>query len=534
MRTKMFAAIFLTVLAIFLIPLSALSSASPEHVYYGYVPVGTDAGDINAGNEPAGLQRRNIEELVNGERFNFTPPGETALLDVIGIQDDTNVEIWDILAKEKLESKTINRLEKWTAFIKFGTFFKVIADKRVSVYQNGGCSFYGGTSGLWGDGDMTFYPSDDGGFIGKKFTFIPPTFPNAYITYYLGSNFLCTALEDTTVTIYDSTGGKVFGFDLKQGASLPYNQGRLVARHNKGDQTHGGGDSIIFHAESTGLVAIRTLNHRSFLAVQAATGGFVGKLFVTPATLAVDEPGAEEVLIIVPIEAGQVSVYDNKMNLLAEKQFSQADVDGKAYWYHSLGKTSQTAIIKATCRITVLEGSTYIPPELGKTTIGIEDLGSNIAYMGARANEETRFYVPTTAVVFAPEDLTAEIDGETKTLKEDEFVLLDGGVHSVTSDHEMIIQLNCAGNIMRLVIWGGERWVGGETGEVQEVRQVYWTDWGSYLITVEDMKKTFEVPEGFGEAAAGGMDWTMIIAAVVVVVVAAGGGFFFLKRRRSR
>ena len=56
----------------------------------------------------------------------------------------------------------------------------------------------------------------------------------------------------------------------------------------------------------------------------------------------------------------------------------------------------------------------------------------------------------------------------------------------------------------------------------------------SYLITVEDVKKTFEVPEGFGETAVGGgMDWTMIIGAVVVVAVAAGGGFFILKRRRS-
>ncbi|MFQ6095134.1 MAG: hypothetical protein ACE5NN_03215 [Candidatus Bathyarchaeia archaeon] len=520
----MFAVILLAFSVILLAPMSALSNASPEHVYYGYVPVGTDAGDINMF-----PQRRNIEELINKVIYNYTPPEETALLDVIGIHDDTHVEIWDILAKKRIGSKTINRLEKWTSFIKFGTFFKVVADKRVSVYQNGGCWFYGA------NGDTTFYPSDEGGFIGKKFTFTPPGFPNAYITYYLGSNFLVTALEDTHVTLYDSTGNEVMGFDLEQGASLPYNRGRLIARRNKGMPTHGGGDSIIFYVESTGLVTIRTLNQRSFLAVQAVTGGFVGKLFVTPATLAVDEPGAEEVLIIVPIEPGKVSVYDTKMNLLAEKEFSQADVDNKEYWYHSLGKSSQTLIIKSTCKITVLEGSTYIPPELGKTTIGIEDLGSNIAYMGARRDEETRFYVPTTGVLFAPEDLTAEIDGETKTLKRDEFVLLDSGVHSVTPDHEMIIQLNCAGNIMRVEIWGGPGWVGGSTGELQEVKRTCWTDWGSYLITVEDVKKTFEVPSGFGETAVGGgIDWNLIVPSVIVVVAVAGVGLFFLKKRRSR
>ncbi|MFQ6094975.1 MAG: hypothetical protein ACE5NN_02415 [Candidatus Bathyarchaeia archaeon] len=528
MRTKMFASHLLTVFVIVLTAkppfFSEISSASPEYAYYGYVPIGTDAGAPNLF-----PQRRNIDELINGVVYNFTPPEGTALLDVIGIHDDTNVEIWDVLAHQMLGSRVVNKLEKWTYFIKFGTFFKVVADKRVSVYQNGGCwSYLGYDSGV---GDMTFYPSDEGGFVGKSFTFIPPNYPDAYITYHYGSNLLCTALEDAHVTVYDSTGGEVMSFDLAQGTSLPYNRGRLAARINHGAPTVGGGNSIIFRVESTGRLLIRTLNKRSFLAVPAVTGGFVGKLFVTPATLAVDEYGAEEVLIIVPIETGKVSVYDNKMNLLAEKEFSQADIDGKQYWYHSLGKSSQTLIIKSTCKITVLEGATYIPPELEKTTIGIEDLGSNIAYIGARANEETRFYVPTTAVLFAPEDLTAEIDGETKTLKRDEFVLLDRGVHSVTPDHEVIIQLNCAGNIMRVEIWDYEPPYG--TGELLEVRQAYWTDWGSYLISVEDVKKTFEVPSGFGEVPAGGMDLTMIIAAVALVVAVVGGGFFILKKRRS-
>ena len=521
MKVKSLITVFFMVLVIHLVLNAVLSggAADQKHVYYGYVPVGTDAGHPNEYPE-----RRLIDELIDGKIYDYVPPEGTALLDVIGIYDDTYVEIWDILANELLGSQTVNTLEKWTAFIKLGTFFKVVTDKRVSVYQVGG--YYS----FEDSGDTTFYPSDEGGFVGKSFTFTPPTFPDAYITYRYGSNFLATALEDAHVTIYDSSGKEVMGFDLEQGASLPYNRGRLAARLNHGASTAGGGNSIIFRAESTGLITVRTLNQRSFLAVAAVTGGFVGKLFLTPATLAVDEEGAEEVLIIVPIEPGKVTIYDSKMNPLAEKQFSQADIDGKEYWYHSLGKSSQTVIIKSTCKTTVLEGASFIPAQLGKTTIGIEDLGSNIAYMGAKANEETRFYVPTTAVLFAPEDLTADIDGETKTLKEDEFVLLDGGVHSVNSDHEMIIQLNSAGHIMQVEIY---RVVQPNVWQdLQEVRQTPWTDWGSYLITVEDVKKTFEVPEGFGEVPAGGMDWTMIIAAVVVVVVAAGGGFFILKKRR--
>ncbi|MEM2242002.1 MAG: hypothetical protein QXS46_07365, partial [Candidatus Bathyarchaeia archaeon] len=448
MRAK----VILCIALFLLVVASAITFAeNEEYVYYGFIPVGTDAGWPNT--HP---QRRNIDELLNKVIYNYTPPEGTAILDVIATEDDTYVEIWDILAKERIGSATLNKLEKYTTFIKFGTFFKVIANKRVSVLQSGGYLEFGtAVTGGQAAGDTTFYPADEGGFIGKRFTFIAVPFPDSYITYHYGSNFLCTALEDTEVVIYDSTGKEVTRFTLKQGESLPYNRGRLISRRNRQTPTQGGGDSIIFRAESTGLILVRTATQRSFLAVPAVTGGWVGKLFVTPILLAIDEPGSEQVLIIVPIEPGTVSIYDGKMNLLAEKSFTQEDIDNKVFWFYSFGKPSQTAaIIKSTCKITVLEGSTYIPPELGKTTIGPEDLGSNIAYMGARANEETRFYVPSTAIIFAPEDLTIIVDGETKSLKKDDFIILDRGVHEIKASHEVIIQLNCPGNPLTIVIYG--------------------------------------------------------------------------------
>ncbi|MCX8171388.1 MAG: hypothetical protein N3E47_05395 [Candidatus Bathyarchaeota archaeon] len=495
--------------------------AEEEHVYYGYVPVGTDAGDPNM--YP---QRRNIEELINGVIYNYTPPEGTAILDIIATEDNTYVEVWDILAKERIGSATLNALEKYTLFVKFGTFFKVVANKRVSVLQSGGYLEYEVC------GDTTFYPADDFGFIGKRFTFTPTSFPNAYITYRYGSNFICAALEDTEVILYDSTGEEVMRFSLRQGESLAYNRGRLINRRDKGSPTHGGGSSIIFRAVSTGLISVRSATQRSFLAVPAVTGGWVGKLFFTPILLAVDEPGAEQVLIIVPIEPGTVSIYDGKMNLLAEKSFTQDDINNKVFWFYSFGKPSQTAaIIKSTCKITVLEGSTYIPPEIEERTIEPEDLGSNIAYMGARANEETRFYTPSTAIIFAPEDLTITVNGETKSLKKDDFIILDRGVHSIKASHEVIIQINCPGNPLTIQIWGVEG-PGGWT-RVIETKTTGWTDWASYLISVQDIRKTIEVPKGFAEAPAAGMgiNWA-IIGAVMVGAIAAGGGFLLLRRRR--
>ncbi|MEM1542923.1 MAG: hypothetical protein QXV82_09870, partial [Ignisphaera sp.] len=82
----------------------SLTCAEDEHVYYGFIPIGTDAGDPNM--YP---QRRNIEELIDKVIYNYTPPEGTAILDVIATEDDTYVEIWDILAKERIGSATLNK-----------------------------------------------------------------------------------------------------------------------------------------------------------------------------------------------------------------------------------------------------------------------------------------------------------------------------------------------------------------------------------------------------------------------------------------
>ncbi|MEM1542918.1 MAG: LPXTG cell wall anchor domain-containing protein, partial [Ignisphaera sp.] len=51
--------------------------------------------------------------------------------------------------------------------------------------------------------------------------------------------------------------------------------------------------------------------------------------------------------------------------------------------------------------------------------------------------------------------------------------------------------------------------------------------------SIQDIRRTIEVPKGFAEAPAAGINWTPILIAATVAAAAAGGGFFILRRRRS-
>ncbi|MBS7635410.1 hypothetical protein KEJ34_08040, partial [Candidatus Bathyarchaeota archaeon] len=122
------------------------------------------------------------------------------------------------------------------------------------------------------------------------------------------------------------------------------------------------------------------------------------------------------------------------------------------------------------------------------------------------------------------------VDGETKSLKKDDFIILDRGVHSIKASREVIIQLNCPGNPLTVQIWGVEG-PGGWT-QIIETKTTGWTDFASYLISVQDIRRTIEVPKGFAEAAGeAGVSWTIIGAAIIAAVAIGGGGFFLLKRR---
>ncbi|MGC9086220.1 MAG: hypothetical protein ACP5IT_08535, partial [Thermoproteota archaeon] len=235
-----------------------------EHVYYGYAPPSTDVG--------------NVREVINNKVFNYSVPPSTGLLDVLGLQDNTYVSLYDLSSGILLNSTTINRLQKVTFFIRYGTYFKLVSSRRVVAMMSGGHSAYDtGTGG----GYSTFYPSVDGGFRGKSFIFMPATGTqmDAYYTQLIGHNFNLFALEDTQFKLSDAIGKLSTTESLKQRGT---ERALLQARVLTGSVTAGAGYDERFILNSTNDVIVASTAIDQVLYVPAITGGYVGKLFYAP------------------------------------------------------------------------------------------------------------------------------------------------------------------------------------------------------------------------------------------------------------
>jgi hypothetical protein len=447
-----------------------------EHVYYGYVPISTDMVPLY--------------ELENGVTCNVSVPSGHAILDIIGFNDETYVKIINIVTGEELESLVINDLEHYRLFVPYGTFFKVISSSRVGVFLCGG-------NGYGNIGASVFYPATAGGFIGTEYKFISGTITDSYEYMRAGVNLYIEALEKTDFSLYDSTGVLLVSESIDQHGTKKY---QLECRRTSGSPVRGGGNSIIFHLKTNGLILASSMTSHTFTAVPALTGGFVGKIFYTPVFLAYEEPGAVAALIITPIEPSKVTIYDENLNVMAERSFSENDVENNVFWFYSVGRViRRSVLIVSTGNITVMTGSTRLYSEL-------EYFGDDITFLGAKGNQEIKFYAPTQAIIFAPSDVSAVINGRTVFLKKDSFVILESGVNSVKADGDIIIQV-----------------LGMSSG---------WLDWGSYLIEPLDIETIVEVPKGFGEKTFSLLDFLTgnlpILGIVVFIIVLMA---FYIRRR---
>ncbi len=201
---------------------------------------------------------------------------------------------------------------------------------------------------------------------------------------------------------------------------------------------------------------------------------------------------------MIPLEQGEVTIYDGGMNAIATNSFTESDVTDMKYWHYELGIGRFDLIAESTGDISFMVGQT-------EQTAEIDFLGDDITFIGSRPNQEIRFYAPTMAVIFAPETLMANIDGGAPIqMSKDDFRLLDAGVHSVSADKHVIVEVLAAG--------------------------AGWNSWGSYLIEPSDVDVSFEAPEGFLSKAA---DYTMYIAAAAVAVAVIVVAVFVMRRRSA-
>ncbi len=345
-------------------------------------------------------------------------------------------------------------------------------------------------------GASTFYPSVTGGFRGREFIFVaaPGTHPYAYSKDRIGYNFYLFALSETDWSLSDVIERWSAGGHLKQRGS---HTTILQSRKHRFEYHNGAGNNVVYRLTTTSDVALSCSALGDFVAVPAITGGYVGRVFYAPVSVTLEEEGRSAAFIVVPLEEGKVTVYNDALDTIAERTFTSSDVENRNYWYHNLGIGRFKLIVQSSGNICFMVGQT-------EGVVDIDHLGDDITFVGAKPNQEVRFYAPTMAVVFAPEDLTISIDGGAPIrMEKDEFRLLESGVHSVVADKHVIVEILAGGSS--------------------------WDDWGSYLIEPLDVDVSFEVPEGFLEKR---QEYTtyIIIAAVVIIVIAA----VLMLRRRGR
>jgi len=421
-------------------------------------------------------------------------PSLPASLDIVGINDTTRVEVYNLTDKTLIASKTINRMELWSLSIGTrvsapttppggDTYFKVVSDKIVAVYLGGGTA----------EGSVTFYPSTDGGSGGREFIFMathtmwgPGRFPE-YGVYHI------FAVENSHVTIFNAT-GRVVELDAPAGS------------FKKVALTTGS----VYRVASTGRVMVAGMSDTTFKYLPSLTGGFVGRHFM--GTVGGNTAAGDKMsLYVVAQEDAEVSVYDTtkpgSLSALTGPDVKKTLRAGES-WYNTTIKCATPIRIDSTGNITVLIGKGRqwwgigYGLATGETIPAVafaypEAMGDDISALGARAGEALSFYAPTQAVIFATQDMSIEIDGVTTTMTKDEYLTVLAGIHTVRGTAPVIV-------------------------EVLGRSPYGWVSWGGYLVSQQAMSVLYPEPPPLGsltEIIAGIGAAVAVVVAVVVVLL---------------
>jgi len=478
--------------------------ASPEqqgpYVFYGYAPIAIF----------------NYTRVVdNTLLLNYTRV--PSRLDIIGINDSTRVEVYNLTDRSLMASKTINRMGLWTLYL--GTsaqgtsppsgqdvYFKVVSDKLVSVLLQGGrTNFYGTTMATWyeDEGFSAIYPSTDGGFFGKEFIFMTTNACWSPVIYVLEKElYHVFGIENAHVTFYDASGAVAATLDVSANSF-----GTVHLRTQS-----------VYRAVSTGRIMLAGLNMGSFMYLPSLTGGFEGRSFIgtMPGSIYV---AAREFVVAEALEDADVRLFDLRrpgMMIALTGPDVRKSLRAGEHWVNSTMKTETPLRIESSGNITVLFGRGGIWAYIGYP---VEPLGDDITFLGARAGETLSFYVPTQGVIFAPQDMTIEIDGVATTMRTDDHYTLLSGVHTIRST---------APTIVEVLGWGSDTTTEGGRTAFSRTKRGTFDNYGSYLLTVQSLELTYPPPAPIGGIAElipiiGG------VAAVVVIIVA-----LLVVRRRAK
>jgi hypothetical protein len=474
-----------------------VSAAGEAYVYYGYAP-------------PTVLNLTAMEDDVPVYNYTAIP----SQLDIIGV-NVTHVEVFDLSTGDIISSTTLDRMEVHTVNLGTrvssttdpdveGTYFKVVADKKVAVLLSGGSPQIFRS---------TYYPSTDGGYSGKEFIFkaVNGTWePVIYVWEW--DITIIFGVESAHVKVYDDAGNTLHEFDV---AANSY--GRLNLLSGK-----------VYRVVSTGRIMISTVSRECFAYGPSATGGFIGKSFygVMAGGGGDTWAGSYQSFVVIAQEDCEISAYSLLKPELQRglgADLTETLSAGEVFLDASFGQ--QTPLrIDSTGDIMVIFGRgdyAWGLPE-AELVLSPENLGDDVSMIPVEADKEAIFFAPTGAVIFAPESLSIVIDGALISMKADEYRVLMGGSHTVQSSAPVIIEVLSDANT--------RAGVGAGVGESWASVHYRFDNWATYLTPTQTLEVIYPPPPPPGSLTE---LYTYIgagVSAVVIVVVAV----VILRRRRAK
>jgi len=469
-------------------------AAEGLYVFYGYAP-------------PTIVNYTAVED--GNVVYNFTR--FPAILDIVGINDSTQVEVYDLTSMELLASKTIDRMELWT--VQLGSrdtgeavpeaeeaYVKVVSDKLVAVHLGGGPGrpYHNLNLNLFVSGSLIFCPSTDGGFAGKEFIF--KAMQTTWGSPHGGEGwkhdvYNIFGIEDGHVTVFDAYGVKVAELDAAAGS---FNEMPLEV-------------DAVYRIASTGRILVVGTSDYCFKYLPSLTGGFVGKHFL--ATVA---PRFEyhETVLVVAHEDADVSVFDTTRPswlIALQGPDVKRSLRSGEYWFDSTMKSGVPARIDSTGKISVLfgKGNGYWIPDNAR----IQDLGDDVSVAGVGAGETFGFFAPTSAIVFATQDSTVEIDDMPVAMQQDEYYSLLPGQHKVRGNAPITVEI-----------------LGEGMAPLYSPYGTTWCSWGGYLVSSQGLEVTYPEPPpigGFGEL----ITYIAVGVAVPIIIIIAA---ILIRKRMKR
>lgn len=354
------------------------------------------------------VKAQNELETGVGRVFYFCPPVQTLdekwTLMVTPFEDNTVIKLFKLKddgTGSKVREETVG---KWQLFVYNGTdeeAYKLVTNNPVVAALCGGKTM---DPVGWGWG-ATFYPDVEGVFSGKRFVITP-------ISNYTG----VYAVQDAEVTLEDSQGNLV-------------DQWFFFANNTKVVQVSAAKPYLL---TSSGKIMVFSWFNNATTQVPSIEGYMVGRNFFLkqPGTF-IESRLYSGIIILFGYEDSlvkAVSLIDRK--ILFETSLRKGEYK---YFYNFTQNVNDDLFVSSSGLIGVWSAGCE-----GRNAL--RNIGDDILFVGG-LNGEYVFHVPARGYLFAPDDVSLNLNSEEKTLRRDQFIKLDMGDYVVKANKPVVIEI---------------------------------------------------------------------------------------------